>query len=61
MQTQIKFLVGGANSLIGGFVEGDRARVPDDLAKHLVEVGVAAFDEADPAPEQPAKATKGKK
>ena len=61
MQTQIKFLVGGANSLIGGFVNGDRLRVSAELAKHLVEIGVAAFDEpkAEPAPEP--KATKGKK
>ena len=61
MQTQIKFLVGGANSLIGGFVAGDSARVSVDLARHLVDLGVAAVDEpkAEPAPEP--KATKGKK
>ena len=46
MQTQIKFLVGGANSLVGGFCAGDRARVSEALAKHLVEdLGVAKFDE----------------
>ena len=64
MQTQIKFLVGGANSLVGGFVAGDRARVSDALAKHLVDLGVAKYDapQADPAPEPepeaPAKAEK---
>lgn len=69
MQVQIKFLVGGANSLVGGFCAGDRARVSAELAKHLVEeVGVAKFDapapqvqaETEPNPE-PAKSAKKKK
>ena len=37
MQTQIKFLVGGANSVCGGFVAGDMLRCDAAFAKHLVE------------------------
>ena len=37
MQTQIKFLVGGANSVCGGFVAGDILRCDSAFAKHLVE------------------------
>jgi len=37
MQTQIKFLVGGANSAIGGFSAGDILRCSQAFAKHLVE------------------------
>jgi phosphoribosylformylglycinamidine (FGAM) synthase-like amidotransferase family enzyme len=37
MQTQIKFLVGGANSVCGGFVAGDILRCSTAFAKHLVE------------------------
>lgn len=34
---QIKFIVGGANSLCGGFVAGDILRCSEAFAKHLVE------------------------
>ena len=37
MQTQIKFLVGGANSVCGGFAAGDILRCSQAFAKHLVE------------------------
>lgn len=37
MQTQIKFIVGGANSVCGGFVAGDILRCSTAFAKHLVE------------------------
>lgn len=54
MQTQIVFLVGGANSLIGGFCAGDTARVSSELAKHLVEeLRIAKYDA--PQPSDPAK------
>jgi hypothetical protein len=69
MQVQIKFLVGGANSLIGGFCAGDLARVSAELARHLVDdVGVAKFADVPPVqppPEdneaKPAPKAKGKK
>lgn len=62
MQVQIEFLVGGANSMIGGFCSGDVARVSADLAKHLVEeLGMAKYEAAKPktTPAEPAK-TAGK-
>lgn len=34
---QIKFIAQGSNSLIGGFSSGDKARVSEAFAKHLVE------------------------
>jgi len=37
VQTQIKFLVGGANSAIGGYSAGDILRCSQSFAKHLVE------------------------
>lgn len=47
MQTQIKFLVGGANSVCGGFVAGDILRCSEAFAKHLVEdVKCAKYIEA---------------
>lgn len=50
MQVQIKFIRHGANSAIGGFSPGDRARVDEAFAQHLVDSGVAVL--ADPAPAQ---------
>jgi hypothetical protein len=44
MQVQIKFIVGGANSAIGGFSAGDTLRCPAELAAHLVnEVKCAEY------------------
>ena len=37
MQVQIKFIVSGANSVCGGFVTGDTARIDAAFAKHLVD------------------------
>ena len=37
MQVQIRFVAHGANSIIGGFVYGDIARVDAEFARHLVE------------------------
>lgn len=34
---QIRFVVGGANSLIGGFLSGDKAHVSKEFGRHLVE------------------------
>ena len=34
---QIRFIVGGANSLIGGFLSGDKAQVSKEFGRHLVE------------------------
>lgn len=61
MQVQIEFIVGGANSMIGGFCAGDVARVSTELAKHLVEeLGAAKY--VAPQPAEPAKtATKARK
>ena len=61
MQVQIEFIVGGANSMIGGFCAGDVARVSAEMAKHLVEeVGIAKYITAQPA--EPAKtATKARR
>ena len=41
MQTQIKFIVSGANSQYGGFSAGDTMRVPLEIANHFVEIGIA--------------------
>lgn len=58
MQTQIKFIVGGANSLCGGFVAGDTLRCSLALAKHLVEdVKCAKYMDAPKEPE-PVKRTR---
>ena len=45
MQTQIKFIVSGANSVYGGFSAGDLMRVPKDIAAHFVELGLAKYTE----------------
>ena len=45
MQTQIKFIVSGANSVYGGFAAGDLMRVPNDIAAHFVELGLAKYTE----------------
>lgn len=43
---QIKFIRQGSNSMLGGFSSGDRARVSEALAAHLVnEAGVAIYYE----------------
>lgn len=59
MQTQIKFIVGGANSLIGGFSAGDVLRCNLDLATHFVESGMAEYVEK-PVIEQEKQARKPK-
>ncbi len=43
MQTQVKFIAHGANSIIGGFVAGDVMRCGGEMAKHLVDAGVAVY------------------
>jgi len=60
MQTQIKFLVGGANSVCGGFVAGDILRCSAAFAKHLVEEVKCAKYTDTPAeqPEAPAEQPK---
>ena len=45
MQTQIKFIVSGANSVYGGFSAGDLMRVPKNIAAHFVELGLAKYTE----------------
>jgi hypothetical protein len=62
MQVQIKFVTYGACSALGAFSPGDVARVPADLAAHLVnEMKSAKYVEAPPAPaEKPAKTRKAK-
>lgn len=47
---QIKFIVLGANSAVGGFAPGDTARVSEEMARHLVEeAGVAQYVRPVPA------------
>jgi phosphoribosylformylglycinamidine (FGAM) synthase-like amidotransferase family enzyme len=60
MQTQIEFTASGANSAVGGFSPGDRLRTSPEMAKHLVDVGVAKYVEApqDKPAEKPAKGKK---
>lgn len=42
--TQIKFIRGGSNTILGNFEPGSIARCSDALARHLVaEVGVAEY------------------
>ena len=44
MQSHIIFVTSGANSVVGGYVSGDHARVSTAFAKHLVEdLGVAKY------------------
>lgn len=46
MQVQIKFVANGCCTLLGNFAAGDVARVPVDLANHLVnEAGCARYVE----------------
>jgi hypothetical protein len=48
---QIKFIVGGANSAIGGFSAGDTLRCSDELAAHLVnDIKCAEYIAAPAAP-----------
>ena len=53
--TQIKFTATGANSAVGGFSPGDIARVSTEMAKHLVDSGVAIYVDAPPAKKTKAK------
>lgn len=54
MLVQIKFIVSGACSAVGGFAPGDIARIPADLAKHLVEEAKCAKYVEAPAKAEPA-------
>ena len=60
MQTQIKFIVSGANSVYGGFAAGDLMRVPKNIAAHFVELGLAKYTEqpAETTVESPIKRTR---
>lgn len=63
MQTQVKFIVGGANSIHGGFSEGDIIRCDAAIAAHYIAEGVAVYTEsakieAAPAPVKPMKKVK---
>ncbi len=49
MQTQIKFLVGGANSMHGGFSSGDLMRCDQAMADHYVKEGIAEYVKVPPA------------
>lgn len=66
MQVEIKFIVSGACSAVGGFAPGDIARIDDKLAEHLVdEAKVAVYTSATNAVKPAAKtatkqAVKGK-
>lgn len=63
MQVEIKFIVGGANSVCGGFAAGDVMRCSEAMARHLVvDCGAAEYAHAKPAaePAKPIKAAKGK-
>lgn len=42
---RIKFIKLGANTAIGAFSPGDTANTSDELAQHLVDTGVAEFDD----------------
>ena len=57
MLVQIKFIRSGANSRIGGFSHGDRARVDAAFAAHLVDVAKVAEYVETPA-EKPVKKAK---
>lgn len=58
---QIKFIRQGANSLIGGFSSGDRARVSDAFARHLVEdARVAEYVQAPTKEDAPKRGRKPK-
>ena len=64
MQVQIKFTRAGSSTAIGGFSPGDVARVPADLARHLVvEAGCAKYVDAPPAKpvQQQQQPTRGKR
>jgi hypothetical protein len=55
-QVQIRFTASGANSAVGGFAPGDLARVPADMARHLVDEAQCAEYVQAPVPAQPAAA-----
>jgi len=42
----VKFITTGANSAFGGFSTGDSLRCGEEMAKHLVDFGVAVYAEA---------------
>lgn len=48
---QIKFKAFGSNSAFGGFAPGDTLRTNEAMAKHLVELGLAVYAKAEPAPQ----------
>lgn len=69
---QVKFTTYGSAHGVGGFAPGTLARVPDDMARHLVdEVGCAQYvqpptpspaaEPQAPAEPKPAKASKAAK
>lgn len=43
MQTRIKFLTSGANSVIGAFGAGDILTTSAPFAAHLVDTGIAKY------------------
>jgi len=62
MQTRIKFIAQGANSLIGGFVAGDILLCGKEIADHLVGVGVAKYlDEPPPVVADESAPKRGRK
>ena len=61
MQTRIKFIAQGANSLVGGFIAGDILRCGEAIAAHLVECGVAVYLDTVVEQEQPEKRTRKRK
>ena len=64
MQTQIKFLVNGSNSIYGSFSAGDVLRCPVDIAQQFIDAGIAEPTQAaaqDPAAKLITKKVKAKK
>jgi hypothetical protein len=49
MQVQIKFIASGANSAYGAFTSGDKLRCSPEMAKFLVDEGLARFVNQDDA------------
>lgn len=58
MQVQIKFIVSGACSAVGGFAPGDTARIDAALAKHLVDEAKCAVYTTKPVIEKPVEVVK---
>jgi hypothetical protein len=57
---KIKFTALGHSFAVGSFSPGDVARLPDDIAQHLVEQARCAqyAEAAEPEPQPPAKRRK---